>query len=487
VRDLGAGAAGLRTVSGPLDSLADAPAVRAAREALGRQDAWIVGGALRDALLGRPVVDVDLAVTGEEEGAARRVADVTGGPAFPLSERFDTWRALSADRDWHVDVTSLRGEGIEADLGARDFTVNAIALPLAGGELLDPHGGAGDAGERVLRAVSGNAFTDDPIRILRAARLGAELGFEVEPRTLKLAREASQLAAEPAGERQFAELRGIVTGPDPLRGLALLDELAATAAVLPELAALRGVEQNPYHHLDVHGHTLEVLRRWLEVESNLAEIVGSDLAPEVAELLAEQLADELDRRGGIRFATLVHDLGKPAVRSVTEGGRIMFLGHDVEGVEIVRALCGRLRTSRRLSAYLESLTLNHLRLGFLVHARPLSRREVYEYLKGTDPESVDVTLLTVADRLATQGERTRPEAIDAHLALAREMIAEALAWRREGRPRSPIRGDELASEVGIERGAELGRLLEEIEAAVFVGEVSTRDDAIAFARALTAG
>lgn len=485
MRDLAARAPRPRAVTRVLDALAGAPAVRAAREALGeRDDAWIVGGALRDALLGRPVVDVDIAVAGEEERIAREVARAAGGPAFPLSERFDTWRAQPADRSWHCDVTSLRGEGIGADLRLRDFTVNAIAVPLRGGEPLDPHGGERDVAARLLRAVSDEAFSDDPIRILRAARLGASLGFEVDPGTLELARRMSELASEAAGERQFAELRGIVTGPEPLRGLGLLDELGATAAVLPELEALRGVEQNPYHHLDVHGHTMDVLTRWLEVERDLPGIVGAELASEVEALLAEPLADELDRRGGVRFAALFHDLGKPAVRSVNEDGRILFMGHDTEGVEVVRALCGRLRTSRRLSAYLESLTLNHLRLGFLVHARPLSRREVYEYLKGTSPESVDVTLLTVADRLATQGERTRQEAIDAHLDLAREMIAEALAWRRDGPPQSPIRGDELATELGIERGPELGMLIEEIEAAVFAREVATRDDAVALAREL---
>jgi poly(A) polymerase len=107
---------------------------------------------------------------------------------------------------------------------------------------------------------------------------------------------------------------------------------------------------------------------------------------------------------------------------------------------------------------------------------------VWEYLRATEPESVDVTLLTVADRLATQGERTRPEAIGAHLELAREMIAEGLAWRRDGPPKPPIRGDELAAELGIEAGPELGRLMTEIEAAQFAGEVSTREDAVALAR-----
>jgi poly(A) polymerase len=474
-------------VSGLEDRLAASPAVRTARGALGdRDDVWIVGGAIRDGLLERPILDVDLAVRGEEEATARAVARAVGGPAFPLSERFATWRAQSRDGTWHVDVTNLRGGRIEDDLDVRDFTVNAIAMPLAAGDLVDPHGGAGDAEARVIRAVSERCFDDDPLRILRAARIGAALGFEIDPETVALARASAGRAAEPAGERQFAELRGIVAGREPLAGLHLLNELGATPVVLPELEALRGVEQSPYHHLDVHGHTMEVLKRLLEVERDLPEIVG-EMAPEVQAVLDEPLADELDRRGALRFAALFHDLGKPEVRTVSDEGRVLFIGHDQVGVRIVRSVCDRLRASRRFAGYIESLTLNHLRLGFLVHERPLPRRRVYEYLKATQPESVDVTLLTVADRLATQGERTRPEAIDSHLALAREMLAEALVWRRDGPPTPPIRGDELAAELGIEAGPELGRLMEEIEAAQFAGEISGREDAVALARRRAGG
>jgi poly(A) polymerase len=262
-----------------------------------------------------------------------------------------------------------------------------------------------------------------------------------------------------------------------------MDELGATPVVLPELEALRGVEQNPYHHLDVHGHTVEVLRRVVELEADPGAVLG-DAGAQVRAVLEEPLADELSRRDALRLGALFHDLGKPETRSVADSGRILFIGHDEAGARIIRAICGRLRASRRLTSYLVSLTLNHLRLGFLVHERPLSRRRVYEYLVATQPETVDVTLLTVADRLATQGPRTRTEAIDSHLELAREMIAEALEWHRSGPPAPPIRGDELATELGIEPGPELGRILGEIEAARFAGEVASRDDAIALARRL---
>lgn len=475
-------------MSAVVAALRRAPAVEVASAALADAgDAWMVGGAVRDALAGRDVVDLDLAVAGDHAAAARLVADAAGGPAFELSAEFGTWRALARDRSWHVDVSGLRGESIAADLGQRDFTVNAIAVPLGedDAEPIDPAGGVPDLSGRVLRAVSDRGFAADPLRILRAARLGAELGFELDPGTAELARASVERAGEPAGERQLAELRLLVGGPDPLRGLALLDELGATAVVLPELDRLRGVVQNPNHHLDVHGHTLEVLARLLDVERDLDRYVG-DAAVDLRDLLAEPLADELDRRTALRFAAILHDTGKPMTRQERVGGFVSFVGHDREGAAIVRGACARLKTSRALSRHLEALTLHHLHLGFMSHERPVSRRRLYDYLRLTAPVAADVTVLTIADRLAARGSgpTASSEMIEAHLGLAREVLPEAIAWHRDGPPRSPVAGDELAAALGIEPGPELGRLLAEIEAAVFAGEVSTPDEAIALARRL---
>ena len=264
-----------------------------------------------------------------------------------------------------------------------------------------------------------------------------------------------------------------------------MDELGATAGVLPEVEALRGVQQNPYHQHDVHGHTLEVVRQAAELRRDLAAALGEQ-AGAVAEALDEPLSEEMTRGDALMFAALLHDLGKPETRAVAPNGRVLFIGHDEVGVRIIGEICSRLRASRRLTAYLQSLTRNHLRLGFLVHERPLSRRQAYEYLVATEPDSIEVTVLTVADRLATRGPRTRPEAISSHLELAREMLDEALRWRYEGRPVPPIRGDELAAELGIEPGPTLGHLLGEIEAAQFSGEVADRAAAIALARRVLA-
>jgi poly(A) polymerase len=273
-----------------------------------------------------------------------------------------------------------------------------------------------------------------------------------------------------------------VTADRVLDGLALADRLGVTAAVLPEIDHLRGVEQSHFHHLDVYGHTLEVLREQLALERGLEEVFGSVAQP-LRAVLDEPLADELTRMQALRFAALVHDMAKPETRRELPDGRVSFIGHDSVGEDRVVALCRRLRTSERLASFLGGVTRHHLVLGFLVHQRPLDRRAIYRYLRTCDPVEIEVTVLSCADRRATRG-RNADAAIAAHLDLAYEIMGPALAWRRHGPPKAPIRGDHLARELGIDRGPEIGRLLEAIREAVFAGDVQDRAQAVSYARAV---
>jgi poly(A) polymerase len=456
-------------------------------------DTWIVGGALRDELLGRPVRDVDIAVAGDPGPVARAVADGVGGPVFRLSEAFGAWRVIDRERGKVWDFSPLQGATIEEDLAKRDFTVNAMARPaqvfenlgLATGELIDPHGGRADLKARVLRVLGPEAYRQDPLRPLRLARFAAELGFEPDPDTARLTAEAAPRVADAAGERVFAELRRLVIAEGALAGLALADRLGLLRAVLPEVADLHDVEQSHYHHLDVYDHTLEVLGKQIELEGRLHTVFGVADATRLGRILAAPLADELTRAQALRLGALLHDIGKPATRAIGPGGRITFMGHDRLGEGMVRSICRRLRTSDRLARFLEGLTRHHLVLGFLVHERPLDRRQVYRYLARTTPVEVEVTLLSCADRLATRGRRAA-EATAAHLDLARELMRAALDWREHGPPSVPIRGDELARELGIKPGPELGRLLAELTEAAYAGEVTTRDEAVAAGRRLIA-
>jgi tRNA nucleotidyltransferase/poly(A) polymerase len=452
------------------------------REALRDERAWLVGGAVRDRLLGREVQDLDIVIAGDVRAAARHLALTAGGPTFELSDAFGAWRIMDPARHWQVDLTPLREPSIEDDLALRDFTINAIAEPLLGGPLIDPHEGRQDLAARRLRMVSPEALAADPLRVLRLARLACELGLEAEPATVEAARGHAAGIASVSQERVFAELRRILGADEALRGLAWMDDLALTPVVLPELDAQRGVEQTPYHHRDVHGHTLEVLQAVIDLERDPAAVLGEDFAEPVRAVLAEPLADGLTRGAALRLGALFHDAAKPATRIVLEGDRVGFPGHDVQGAEMTRAALTRLRASERLRAHVAALTLHHLRLGFLVHERPLSRRDVFRYLTTCEPVEVDVTLLSVADRLATRGRKAE-EAIASHLELAGELLEAALEWRAAG-PREPVvRGDVLARALDLRPGPELGRLLEEIAEARYAGEIVTAQDAIEFARA----
>ncbi|MEO8967634.1 MAG: HD domain-containing protein [Solirubrobacteraceae bacterium] len=459
-------------MSGPLASLAAiAP------------DVWLVGGALRDELLGRETEDYDVVLSAEDEGTiaevARALARAENGFAFALSDTFGAWRVVENLHRWQVDLTPLGGDTIDADLARRDLTVNAIARSLGTGALADPTGGREDLAAGRLRAVSDRSFRDDPLRTVRIARFVAELGFAVTPETLRLARASAPGLVGVAPERVLAELKRLLSADGAIAGLDLLDAAGVTEIILPELAALRGVEQSRFHHLDVLGHTRAVLAELIALQRDPEMIFGSD-APAVAAVFDEPLANELTRGQALRFGALLHDIAKPQTRDVSADGRITFIGHDTAGAQLGRVMLGRLRASERLAEFVAAVTREHLRLGFLVHQVPLERRAVYRYLHACAPVSVEVTALSVADRLATRGDNAE-RAIARHLDLARQMVRAGLAWRADP-PRPPVRGDTLARALGLAPGPRIGQLLQLLEEAGYAGEIGSEAEAIAYAR-----
>jgi poly(A) polymerase len=430
-------------------------------------------------------------VDGDPAESAREVARAAGRAAcFAMSEEFGAWRVVARDSSWQLDLEPMRGGSLEADLALRDFTVNAVAEPIEGGSPIDPLGGLADLAARRLRMTGPGAFAADPLRVLRLVRVAVELDLEPEAETLRSARAEAGGLRDVSAERVFMELRRILAAPRAPWGIQTMTELGATAVVLPELEALRGVEQSRFHHRDVYGHTLEVLEGAIALSAGgtaggeLDAIIGEHRG-EVVALLAEPLSDQLTRGDALRWGVLLHDAAKPLTRDVHPvDGRVTFIGHDVRGAELARAVLERLRASERLRAHVAALVRHHLRLGFLVHEpQPLSRRTVFGYLHECSPVEVDVTLLSVADRLATRGDRAQ-ESIDAHLRVARGLLADGLRWRAEGPPRPLIRGDELADELGIPLGPRVGELLHALAEAQYAGDVSTREQSLAYGRSL---
>jgi poly(A) polymerase len=465
-------------------------ALAAVRGALAGADAWVVGGAVRDELLGRAVSDVDLAVAGDAKPLARALARAVGPGAasFPLSDAFGAWRVIGPEQAWQVDLMPLQGASLDEDLSRRDFTINAMARPVGGDAVVDPFGGAADLDAQRLRMVGARSFADDPLRVLRLARFACELGFTPEPETAGAASQQAGAIDRVAAERVFAELKRVIASDRVVEGLELMDSLGLTPHVLPELSDLRGVEQNRYHHLDVHDHTLEVLAETVAFERGPAPLLDEpELDARIRTFLAQPFSDGITRGTALRFGALLHDVAKPETQAFHEDGSVLgFPGHADLGADRSRATLTRLKASEKLRAHVALLARHHLGLGYLVHKAPLDKRTIHQYLVKTSPVEVDVSLLSIADRLATRG-RKAGEAIAKHLEVARIVLPAALdfaTWRAQP---PLLRGDELATALDIRPGPSLGTLLARLDEAHYAGTITTPDQALQLARTLIQG
>ncbi|HEX7021905.1 MAG TPA: HDIG domain-containing protein [Trueperaceae bacterium] len=402
----------------------------------------LVGGAVRDALLGRPPADLDWLVA-DPEVAARAAADALDGSVFPLDDARGHWRVVTKDavRDYIRPVGSL-----EADLAARDFTINAMAADPTG-RLIDPLGGRADLRARQLRMVAPANLRNDPLRALRAVRLVVQLGLEIAPDTQRVLRElaASQQAGElplPAWERAGEELNKLLVLPAAAEGIRLLQELGFLEVYLPELARLHGVTQGGYHHLDALAHSLEALR--------------------------QLLAGFPDASRALRWATLLHDLGKADTRQAETSKVIHFYGHDKLGAMLARRLLQRLRQPAELTRKVEALVRYHML------PLPKNRREARRFVHRRRTLLPELLELMIADREAARGPMSSEASRQAYrMALAR--VLEILA---ELPPRKPLLdGREIMALLDLPPGPRVGEAIRFVAEAEAVGDIASREEA----------
>lgn len=439
-----------RRRGGPLARLRNA--LRPRREELGpwpeltafgpRPDGGVlVGGALRDALLGRPWSDVDWLVL-DPERAARQLATREAAHAFPLDAARGHWRVVDGERT--IDLTPLRGP-VEADLERRDFTVNALALGPDGP--IDPLGGRADLAARRLVAASPGALADDPLRGLRGVRLAAALDLTWDPGTRTRAAEAAhaihagELAA-PAAERMRDELTALLHVARPGDALADAHELGWLALLLPELVAGDGLEHGGFHHLDVLRHQLEALQR-------LATGFPDADVP-------------------LRLATLLHDVGKPACRERDELGRLRFHGHADVGAELASRALRRLRYERATVARVAELVRRHML------PLPKNEREARRFVHRRRALLPDLLELMIADRESARGRLSSAATRRAY----RSALARVLALLAERPPEPPLLdGGEVMRLLDLAPGPRVGEALAFLAEARAVGDVRDRDEA----------
>ncbi len=494
----------------------------AAQLAERRQRAWIVGGTVRDALNQREIHDVDVVLSAASLRTARELADQLNAAYVELDSAREIARVV-LDPEHYLDLALLRGDDIAADLAARDFTVNALAVPLEHngqlGALLDPLDGAADIAQGQLRACAPTSIAADPLRMLRALRIAASYGWNITSALDAQIRQHATQIASVAAERCSEELLKILNTSWSAPTLRYLERSGVLLTLIPELRPTLGHSQPNIHFLDVWEHLLESVcaGEWMLHQLSGARAApppqlpsdGDDqyppaffnqpvavrLHPELALALEwrervrahmQQPVGTLARPGLWKLALLLHDIAKPSTRADWDNGRVSFYGHEDIGAAQALSIAGRLRLSRQASGYIERVIAGHMRPGQLNSQASTSTRAAYRFFNDLGDAAVDTLLHSLADHLAVRGPSVNLHGWAQHLAWTDAMLGFHWDQQTEAKKRPLVDGRTLITALGIEPGPLVGKLLAAVREAQAIGRISTQEEALALARRLQA-
>ena len=455
---------------------------------------------MRDRLMGRDADgDVDLAVRGDAVALGGELAGHLGGALVPLSLPRGMVRVVSHPHD---EVESERGpvidisgfpEEIEGDLGRRDFTVNAMAVPLAhwnsvdfGERVLDPFGGRRDLVRKAICALNSNVFADDPGRLLRAVRLSGELGFRIEPDTVRQLMKDSHLLQQVAPDRVRDEFLKILAPAGARARIEALDQLGLLRHVIPELMATKGVDQPRSHHYwDVWGHSLHTTQGAEGVtggHQNSPVYSCVPWTPETESYFAEVVSDGHTRRTVLKLAALLHDIAKPQTKTQEPDGRTRFFGHSEQGAEVALRRLGNLRLSNRGASMVSRMVLHHLRpTGMSNDGEWPTSRAIYRYFRDTGDVAIDTLYLALSDYLGAKGpELVHPQWLE-HAKMISHIMNTGTREPVAANTARLVTGHDLISRFQLRPGPQIGVLLDAVEEARASGEVETQEQALELA------
>ena len=456
------------------------------RRHAGNREIWLVGGALRDHFLGLTRPDLDFVVDREAATLARLLADDLQAGFYSMDDERDAARVILPGQAGTLDFVRRSGPSIETDLRERDFTINALALPLnTDDHLIDPLGGLQDLKDRRLRPCAEDAVSRDPVRALRAVRLAARLGLRMEPNTVQQVRAAGDRLSEVSAERVRDEFMRVLEPTTAGTGIRLMDHLGLLVQVCPELDQLPGTER------DGRELSLSTLDRLAELVPLLArrsdgERGGNLALGELSLQLAKYRVDlsaHLERRlrGGRQVAQLLTLAALFTPSESVDPDAAAEAASQAARLAVRRAL--ELRLSRPEAGRIESIVLNHWRPRQLASTQPTSDGEVYRFFRSSGEAGIEVVMLYLAASLARLSSAPPPAEWRSRIGLARTLFE---AWFERAdqvvRPPKLLAGDELASALGLQAGSVIGELLEAIREAQAEGLVHDRDSALQVAR-----
>ena len=491
--------------TGPADSFRSliGPEVRSILDSLGGYlagrdiESYLVGGFIRDTLLGRDTADIDIAVAADALDIASEVADAFGGKYVPLDELNRVGRVITG-KSGHSEAVQLKLDfstfqgTIEQDLARRDFTIDAMAVNLeilgesSADIIIDPFDGREDLQQEVIRAVSETSFSSDAVRLLRAVRLAAELGFSIDKQTGVAIQRDSHLVSGVAGERVRDELLRLLALPGAGKFVSLLDDLGLLTALIPELGEAKGVEQPREHFWNVFDHSIKTVQA---VEFLLGqgdwEYAGEDVlasipwSPELSGHFNREVSSGSTGKSLLKLAALLHDICKPQTKAL-DNGRIRFLGHSQEGAVTTADILERLRFSAKEKKLIETEVKYHMRPNQMSQEGLPTGRAVYRYFRDTGEAGIDILFLSLADHLATRGPNLDLSGWQEHTGLVDYVISQYLEQKNIVQPAKIVDGYDIMKRFGIKPGPEVGSLLEAVREAQASGEVNTREEALVY-------
>jgi tRNA nucleotidyltransferase/poly(A) polymerase len=446
-------------------------------------DLWVVGGWVRDALLGRTSIDLDLIVSAKPEAYARAIARPLKGHAVVLDAEFGVVR-VHAPEGRVIDVARLQGESLESDLSRRDLTINALAVPLVQGgqalatpEVCDPTGGLGDLERRICRAIHEDNLVADPVRLLRVVRIAAELDWAIDPETTGWLDEHRRRLLDTAFERVSVELGKILAVPRAYPWLERLFGLGLLEVLIPELALMARLPAPTGTGLAGIAQALETAR---QAESLLGSLPDS-LAPwrsEIAAALDAPIEGEWNRRALFKLASFLLSVGKPFCQTFLPDGSIAFQDDATEGAKRIEAIARRLKLSNRARDWLATLVREQYVPDRLA-LDPGDPVALYRFFRTAGDATVPTLLLALAQRRLAQGVRE-----GARLETAAPAVLQAYFRpdRALTEPRRLLDGKRLMQELNLAPGKQVGILLEGILEEQLRGRVTSPEEAIAWAR-----
>lgn len=438
------------------------------------KEGYLVGGAVRDALLGKSTCDRDIAIKGAEE-FAHKIAKKFDATFITLDSEFKIYRVVLQDKVNYFDISEIQGETIEEDLMRRDFTINAIAYDLKENKFIDVTGGVEDLKNGVLRHIKDENLAEDPLRILRAFRFASVTGFEMTPELQAAIRKYLSLALNPAPERINYELIKLFGGQHAAKMLLSLDEFGLLEKIFPCVNEMKRVTPNSHHHLDLFHHVVETVRQ--------IEIAYDNASQEIREHLDKVDFGGFPRINHLKLAGFLHDIGKFSTWTVEPTGRHRFIKHDDVGSKMVVPLLRQWKFSKKQIEYVSCMIKNHIYPSSVLDAPDLNEKVMMRYLRKMEDNVIDNIILARADRLSARGVYVTEAMVKNNLDGLDKLLNFYLEKRETLVPLPKlVDGKEIMKIKGIKPSPLLGEIINALQESQLNGDVMNREDALKFVK-----